>query len=87
MMSDIKYFSVLLCDGCNIYSWGLQFVDLADGFLHLMDDDGTIREDLKNPDGEVGIEIQAKCDIGEDFLVRLIHSPSELKKAFMSTGV
>lgn len=72
-----KYFSVLLCDSCNIYSWGLKVVDIADGFAHLMDDDGNLREDLKLPENETGTEIQNKFDNDEQFLVRLIKSPPE----------
>lgn len=36
-----------------------QVIDIdSDGFLSLMNDDGTTKDDLKVPDGEVGDEIR-----------------------------
>lgn len=36
-----------------------QVIDIdSDGFLSLMNDDGTTKDDLKVPDGEVGDEIK-----------------------------
>lgn len=43
-----------------------------------MDDDGTVREDLKMPEGDLGKEIQSKLRNEEEFMVRLIYSPADL---------
>ncbi|TNN71394.1 Eukaryotic translation initiation factor 5A-1 [Liparis tanakae] len=47
-------------------------IDVTDGYLSLMDDSGTTREDLKLPDSEVGKEIEKKFDNGDNFLVTVL---------------
>ena len=42
-----------------------------DGYLSLMDDGGNTRDDLKNPDGELGEEIKGAIGDGKDILVRI----------------
>lgn len=37
--------------------------------MTLMGDNGDIREDLRVPDTDIGKEIEAKFEAGEDFLV------------------
>lgn len=39
--------------------------------MSLMSDNGDIREDLRVPDNEIGKEIEAKFEGGEDFMVSL----------------
>ena len=49
----------------------LQLLDVSDdGYLSLMDDGGNTRDDLKNPDGELGEEIKGAIGDGKDILVR-----------------
>ena len=49
----------------------LQLLDVSDdGYLSLMDDGGNTRDDLKNPDGELGDEIKGAIGDGKDILVR-----------------
>lgn len=45
-----------------------------------MDEDGTMREDLKVPEGDLGKDIQTRLDNEEEFMVRLIYSPPDLIK-------
>ena len=48
----------------------LQLLDVSDdGYLSLMDDGGNTRDDLKNPDGELGDEIKGAISDGKDILV------------------
>lgn len=66
---------------CNICSYFcIKVVNENEGYLHLMDDDGNVREDLKVPEGDLGKEIQAKLMNDEEFMVRLIYSPQDLIK-------
>merc|ERR1712146_801787 len=45
----------------NVSKHEYQLIDISDeGFMSLMDDDGTMKEDLKVPDGEVGEQIREK---------------------------
>ena len=46
-----------------------QLTDIDDGFLVLMSDGGDLREDLKIPDGEMGVQLRAEYDQGKDLLV------------------
>jgi translation initiation factor 5A len=51
----------------------LTVVDInEDGFLSLMDDDGTTREDLRLPEGDLGKEIQAKFEEGAEIIVNVV---------------
>lgn len=47
----------------------MKIIDVSDGFLALMDDNGETREDLKVPDGDLGKEIEKKFGGGEQFMV------------------
>jgi len=50
-----------------------QLVDIsADDFLSLMDDGGEVREDIKIPAGELGDEIRAKYENGDDIACTLM---------------
>jgi len=54
------------------------FCDLKDdGFLSLMDDQGTLREDLKLPPGDLGAEIKKKFENGDTFLVNVLEAMGE----------
>lgn len=46
-------------------------MDLEDSFVHLMDDDGSMRYDLKLPDGDIGKDLLSKLEAGEEVMVRL----------------
>lgn len=48
-----------------------QLTDIDDGFLVLMSDDGDLREDLKIPDGELGVQLRADHEMGKDLLVSI----------------
>lgn len=46
-----------------------QLVNISENYMSLMSDNGDVREDLRVPENEVGKEIEAKFEAGEDFLV------------------
>ncbi|XP_030623078.1 eukaryotic translation initiation factor 5A-1 [Chanos chanos] len=61
----------------NIKRTDLQLVDISDGFLSLMNDNGDVREDLRVPEGDLGKEIQNKHAAGEDMLITVISAMGE----------
>lgn len=49
-----------------------QLTDISDdGYLTLMSDNGDLREDLKLPDGELGVQLRAEFDNGKELLVSI----------------
>ncbi|KAF7654074.1 hypothetical protein LDENG_00074870 [Lucifuga dentata] len=61
----------------NVSRTDFTVVDISDGYLSLMDDNGDIREDLKLPEGEVGEEIVKKIHNGESFMVTVLKALEE----------
>lgn len=54
-----------------------QLVNIDDGFLNLMLSDGTSKDDVKVPDGDLGKQIQEAFDEGKDLLVTIVSSMNE----------
>jgi translation initiation factor 5A len=54
-----------------------QLTDIDDGFLVLMSDGGDLREDLKIPDGELGVQLRAEYDSGKELLCTVLKSCGE----------
>jgi translation initiation factor 5A len=54
-----------------------QLVNIDDGFLNLMNQDGASKDDVKVPEGDIGKEIQGAFDEGKDLLVTIISSMGE----------
>ncbi|TEB30461.1 initiation factor 5a [Coprinellus micaceus] len=54
-----------------------QLVNVDDGFLNLMDNDGNSKDDVKVPEGDIGKEIAAGFDDGKDLLVTIISAMGE----------
>ncbi|XP_064650872.1 eukaryotic translation initiation factor 5A-1-like [Lineus longissimus] len=56
-----------------------QFIDVEDGFLSLMADDGTTKEDIRIPEvaTDIGKEIQEKIDGGEPFMITILSAMGE----------
>ena len=59
------------------HSDSLLQVNIDDGFLNLMTQDGTAKDDVKVPDSDLGKEIQAQFDDGKDLLVTIISAMGE----------
>ena len=52
-------------------------MNIDDGFLNLMTQDGTAKDDVKVPEGDLGKQIQADFDEGKDLLVTIISAMGE----------
>ncbi|XP_061752272.1 eukaryotic translation initiation factor 5A-1-like isoform X2 [Nerophis ophidion] len=61
----------------NVKRDDYMVVCLTDGFLHLMDEFGEMREDLGLPSGDLGKEIEEKVATGTDFSVTVIKALNE----------
>merc|ERR1712037_27209 len=62
----------------NITRRDYQLLDVSDdGYLSLMDDAGNTRDDLQNPDGDVGDEIKGAISDGKDILCTVLSACGE----------
>ncbi|TRY95255.1 hypothetical protein DNTS_012195 [Danionella cerebrum] len=61
----------------NIKRNDYQLVDISEGFLSLMMDNGDVREDLRVPEGDLGKEIESKFSAGEEMLVTVLSAMGE----------
>jgi hypothetical protein len=52
-------------------------VNIDEGFLNLMTNDGTAKDDVRVPEGDLGAQIQAGFDEGKDLLVTIISAMGE----------
>lgn len=52
-------------------------VNIDDGFLNLMTQDGVAKDDVKVPEGDLGIQIQNDFDEGKDLLVTIVSAMGE----------
>ncbi|KAJ2972239.1 hypothetical protein NUW54_g12314 [Trametes sanguinea] len=61
----------------NVFRNEYQLVNIDDGFLNLMTQDGTPKDDVKLPEGDLGKQIQADFDEGKDLLVTIVSAMGE----------
>lgn len=61
----------------NVRRSEYQLLDIDDGYLNLMNNDGETKDDVKAPEGEVGEKLQSEFDEGKDLLVTIISSMGE----------
>ncbi|KAL0952311.1 hypothetical protein HGRIS_006599 [Hohenbuehelia grisea] len=54
-----------------------QLVNIDDGFLNLMNQDGVSKDDVKVPDSDLGKQINDDFDDGKDLLVTIISAMGE----------
>lgn len=54
-----------------------QLVNIDDGFLNLMTQDGTPKDDVKIPGGDIGKQINEDFENGKDLLVTIISAMGE----------
>ncbi|CAL9730595.1 eukaryotic translation initiation factor 5A-2 [Monosporozyma unispora] len=54
-----------------------QLLDIDDGFLSLMSNDGETKDDVKAPEGELGDQLQEAFDEGRDVNVTIIAAMGE----------
>jgi hypothetical protein len=68
-----------------VFAWlnGFAFkVNIDDGFLNLMTQDGTAKDDVKVPEGDIGTQISAGFDEGKDLLVTIVSAMGEEQVSF-----
>ncbi|KAK2826510.1 hypothetical protein Q5P01_020724 [Channa striata] len=61
----------------NVTRKDYQVIDVSDGFLSLMDDNGETREDLRVPEGDLGKDIETRFNSGEQFMVSVMRAVGE----------
>jgi translation initiation factor 5A len=61
----------------NVVRTEFQLLDIDDGYLSLMTQDGDTKDDVKVPEGELGDKIQAEFDEGKDLLVTIVSAMGE----------
>ncbi|CCG84953.1 protein of unknown function [Taphrina deformans PYCC 5710] len=61
----------------NVTRTEYQLVNIDDGFLNLMTNEGVSKDDVKVPDGELGDKIQSDFDDGKDVLVSIVSAMGE----------
>ncbi|KAH9996138.1 eukaryotic translation initiation factor 5A [Russula compacta] len=61
----------------NVNRTEYQLVNIDDGFLNLMTQDGTPKDDVKVPEGDIGTQISAAFEDGKDLLVTIVSAMGE----------
>ncbi|KAF8627588.1 hypothetical protein AX17_006161 [Amanita inopinata Kibby_2008] len=61
----------------NVRRTEYQLVNIDDGFLNLMTQDGTPKDDVKVPEADIGGDIQSGFDDGKDLLVTIVSAMGE----------
>ncbi|CAL9686884.1 unnamed protein product [Knipowitschia caucasica] len=56
----------------NVTRKDYQLLDIDDNFMHLLEDNGDTREDLKVMDDEIGKEIKNRHENGDNILVTIL---------------
>jgi hypothetical protein len=57
-------------------------VNIDDGFLNLMSQDGASKDDVRVPEGELGVTITAAFEEGKDTLVTIVSAMGEEQVSF-----
>lgn len=61
----------------NINRQEYQLINIDDGYLSLMTQDGNTKDDVKLPEGDLGEKIQEEFDEGKDLLVTVVTAMGE----------
>jgi len=61
----------------NVTRTEYQLVNIDDGYLNLMTNDGTAKDDVKVPEGDLGKQIQDGYEEGKDLLVTIVAAMGE----------
>jgi len=61
----------------NVTRTEYQLVNVDDGFLNLMTNDGTAKDDVKVPEGDLGFQITGAFEDGKDLLVTIVSAMGE----------
>ncbi|KAI0790919.1 eukaryotic translation initiation factor 5A [Abortiporus biennis] len=61
----------------NVTRQEYQLVNVDDGFLNLMTQDGVSKDDVRVPDGDLGSQIENDFNEGKDLLVTIVSAMGE----------
>lgn len=61
----------------NVKREEYSLVNIDDGFLSLMTNDGATKDDVKLPEGDLGAQIQADFNAGKDLIVTILTAMGE----------
>ncbi|KAG0733239.1 hypothetical protein G6F57_004145 [Rhizopus arrhizus] len=61
----------------NINRQEYQLLNIDDGYLNLMTQEGSTKDDVKLPEGDLGEKIQEEFDEGKDLLVTVVTAMGE----------
>ena len=61
----------------NIVRNEFPLLDIDEGFMSLMNNDGSTKDDVQVPDNELGEKIQEEFDAGKDLLVTVVAAMGE----------
>ncbi|CAO3669277.1 hypothetical protein G6F70_002027 [Rhizopus microsporus] len=61
----------------NVVRNEYQLINIDDGYLSLMTQDGATKDDVKLPEGELGEQIERDFDEGKDLIVTVVSSMGE----------
>ncbi|KAG1454817.1 hypothetical protein G6F56_007228 [Rhizopus delemar] len=61
----------------NINRQEYSLINIDDGFLSLMTQDGNTKDDVKLPEGDLGEQIEAEFDDGKELLVTVVTAMGE----------
>ncbi|CAG8502521.1 9429_t:CDS:2 [Ambispora leptoticha] len=61
----------------NVNRTEFQLLNIDDGYLSLMTSDGSTKDDVRVPEGDLGEKIQADFDEGKELLITIISAMGE----------
>jgi translation initiation factor 5A len=61
----------------NVIRMEYNLINVDDGFLSLMLNDGSTKDDVKLPEGELGDKLQEEFDEGKELLVTVVSAMGE----------
>ncbi|XP_056421146.1 eukaryotic translation initiation factor 5A-2 [Hyla sarda] len=61
----------------NIKRNDYQLIGINDKYLSLLTDSGEVRDDLKLPEGDLGKEIEAKYEAGDEIMISVLNAMDE----------
>ncbi len=61
----------------NVKKAEYPLLDIDEGFLSLMQDDGSTKDDVKLPEGELGKKIEEDFGAGKDLLISVTSAMGE----------
>ena len=61
----------------NVKKVEFPLLDIDEGFMSLMQDDGSSKDDVKVPEGELGNQIQKDFDEGKELIVMVTSAMGE----------